>query len=75
MLANLPSAQLPDGRLSTVKVWPTAFSGITFLTRPERVFGANDRVRVAVCGLKSRGKDHVDAFSRVPLVYPDYEIG
>src|SRR5437870_2506379 len=46
----------------------TAFSGITFLPRPERVFGANDRVRVAVCGLKNRGKDHLDAFSRVPNV-------
>src|SRR5258706_3091397 len=46
----------------------SAFSGITFLTQPERVFGANDRVRVAVCGLKSRGKDHLDAFSRVPNV-------
>src|SRR5213593_1590647 len=46
----------------------SAFSGITFLTRPERVFGANDRVRVAVCGLKGRGKDHMDAFSRVPNV-------
>src|ERR1044071_3562715 len=46
----------------------TAFTGITFLTRPERVFGANDRVRVAVCGLKSRGKEHLDAFSRVPNV-------
>src|SRR5712692_978636 len=44
------------------------YSGITFLTRPERVFGANDRVRVAVCGLRNRGKDHVDAFSRVPNV-------
>jgi predicted dehydrogenase len=46
----------------------SAWSGITFLTRPERVFGANDRVRVAVCGLKNRGKDHLDAFSRVPNV-------
>jgi len=46
----------------------SALSGITFLTRPERVFGANDRVRVAVCGLKSRGKDHVNALSRVPNV-------
>jgi len=45
-----------------------ALGGITFLTRPERVFGANDRVRVAVVGLKSRGKDHLDAFSRVPNV-------
>src|SRR5712664_3834691 len=46
----------------------SAYSGITFLTRPERVFGANDRVRVAVCGLNGRGKDHLDAFSRVPNV-------
>src|SRR5256885_14500721 len=45
-----------------------AFSGLTFVARPERVFGANDRVRVAVCGLNSRGKDHLDAFSRVPNV-------
>src|SRR6202043_4025403 len=45
-----------------------AYTGLTFLTRPERVFGANDRVRVAVCGLRNRGKDHLDAFSRVPNV-------
>src|ERR1700738_4269222 len=44
------------------------YTGLTFLTRPERVFGANDRVRVAVCGLRSRGKDHLDAFSRIPNV-------
>src|SRR5439155_14899664 len=46
----------------------SAIGGITFLTRPERVFGANDRVRVAVCGLRSRGKDHLDALARVPNV-------
>jgi predicted dehydrogenase len=45
-----------------------ALSGLTFLPRPERVFGANDRVRVAVCGLHGRGKDHLDAFARVPNV-------
>src|SRR6185295_2970965 len=45
-----------------------ALSGITFITRPERVFGANDRVRVAVCGLNGRGKDHLQAFARVPNV-------
>jgi predicted dehydrogenase len=44
------------------------FTGLTFLTRPERVFGANDRVRVGVCGLNSRGKDHLDAFARIPNV-------
>jgi len=47
----------------------TALSGITFLARPERVFGANDRVRVAVCGLHLRGKDHLAGFSRVPNVH------
>ncbi len=46
----------------------SAVTGLTFLTRPERVFGANDRVRVAVCGLRGRGKDHLDAFARVPNV-------
>src|SRR6266513_2365157 len=44
------------------------FTGLTFLTRPDRVFGANDRVRVGVCGLRTRGKDHLDAFARVPNV-------
>src|ERR1700730_18576978 len=44
------------------------YAGLTFLTRPERVFGANDRVRVAVCGLRNRGKDHLDGFSHVPNV-------
>jgi predicted dehydrogenase len=42
-----------------------ALSGITFLPRPERIFGANDRVRIAICGLHGRGKDHIDAFSHV----------
>jgi predicted dehydrogenase len=45
-----------------------AFGGITFLAHPERVFGANDRVRVAVCGLHGRGKDHISAFSHVSNV-------
>jgi len=45
-----------------------ALSGIKFVAHPERVLGANDRVRVAVCGLHGRGKDHLDGFSRVPNV-------
>src|ERR1700730_15263828 len=44
------------------------YTGLTFLTQPERVFGANDRVRVAVCGLRNRGKAHLEGFSRVPNV-------
>ncbi len=42
-----------------------AYTGITFLAKPERVFGANDRVRVAVCGLHGRGMDHVEGFRAV----------
>ena len=45
-----------------------AVSGITFLSRPERVFGASDRVRVAICGLHGRGKDHIAGFSHVPNI-------
>src|SRR5215471_19283573 len=45
-----------------------ALNGITFLVHPERVFGANDRVRVAVCGLHGRGKDHMSAFSHLSNV-------
>src|SRR5579864_1351642 len=35
---------------------------------PERVLGANDRVRLAVCGLRGRGMDHIKRFSQVPGV-------
>src|SRR5580700_6862843 len=43
-------------------------SGIAFIAHPERILGANDRVRLAICGLHGRGKDHLDGFSRVPNV-------
>lgn len=36
--------------------------------RPERVLGANDRVRVAVCGLHGRGMDHVRSYSKLKNV-------
>src|SRR6516225_1095589 len=38
------------------------------LLHPERVLGANDRIRLAVCGLRGRGMDHVKRFSQVPGV-------
>jgi len=31
-----------------------------------RVMGANDRVRVAICGVRGRGQDHIHGFARVP---------
>src|SRR5271169_6045743 len=45
-----------------------ALGGISFLAHPERVFGANDRVRVAICGIRGRGMDHVKAYSKIPNV-------
>lgn len=45
-----------------------ALGGITFLAHPERVFGANDRVRVAICGLHGRGGDHLHNYSQIPNV-------
>ncbi len=43
-----------------------ALGGITYLTHPERVFGANDRVRVAICGVRGRGWDHVQEYAKIP---------
>src|SRR5581483_7106198 len=45
-----------------------AMRGVTFVTHPERVFGANDRVRVAVIGLHGQGWSHVEEYSRMPNV-------
>jgi predicted dehydrogenase len=42
-----------------------ALGGVTFLAHPERVFGANDRVRVAICGLHGRGRDHLHNYSQI----------
>jgi len=42
-----------------------ALSGVSFFTRPERIFGANDRVRVAVCGVHGRGFDHVQNYAKI----------
>ena len=45
-----------------------AAGGLVFVTRPERVLGANDRVRVAVVGLHGRGFDHVRNYAQIPNV-------
>src|SRR5215469_324224 len=31
-----------------------------------RILGANDRVRVAICGVRGRGHDHIRGFANVP---------
>ena len=42
-----------------------ALGRITFISQPQRVFGANDRVQVAIIGLNGRGGDHIKGFSRL----------
>jgi predicted dehydrogenase len=45
-----------------------ALGGITFISRPGRIFAASDRVRLAVCGVRGRGWDHVEGFCKLPNV-------
>ncbi len=45
-----------------------AVTGMALLAHPERVLGASDRVRVAVCGLHGRGGNHLAGFSRLANV-------
>jgi len=41
-------------------------AGAATLALGGRVLGANDRVRVAICGLRGRGNDHLHGFAHVP---------
>ena len=45
-----------------------ALGGISFFTKPERIFGANDRVRVAVVGIHGQGKSHIHQYSKMENV-------
>ena len=40
----------------------------TLALKPHSVLGANDRVRVAICGTRGRGVDHIHGFNKVPNV-------
>src|SRR6185312_8086457 len=42
-----------------------ALGGLGLLARPQSVLGANNRVRVAICGLHGRGMDHVHNYSKM----------
>src|SRR6516225_4192008 len=41
-------------------------AGAAALALGGRVLGANERVRVAICGTRGRGKDHIRGFAKVP---------
>ena len=45
-----------------------AASGAPAIASPHRILGANDRVRVAVCGVRGRGADHIKMAAQVPNV-------
>src|SRR5260370_31016460 len=40
--------------------------GAATLALGGKILGANDRVRVAICGVRGRGNDHLRGFARVP---------
>lgn len=39
-----------------------------------RVIGANDRIRMAVCGINGRGKDHIQGFAKIENVEVSYLV-
>src|SRR5258708_8699412 len=41
-------------------------AGAAALALSGKILGANDRVRVAICGVRGRGNDHLHGFTRVP---------
>ena len=47
---------------------PGGASGGLAISSPRGVLGANDRVRVAVCGIRGRGFDHVKFAAQIPNV-------
>jgi predicted dehydrogenase len=54
--------------LARAETGPVVPGGLAPAARPERMLGANDRVRVAVCGIRNRGFDHVEAYSHLENV-------
>ncbi len=46
----------------------TALGGIGLMGGAQKILGANDRVRLAVCGVRGRGFDHIKGFSKIPGV-------
>ncbi|MDQ2775773.1 MAG: Gfo/Idh/MocA family oxidoreductase [Acidobacteriota bacterium] len=46
----------------------TSVSVAAMAVGSQRILGANDRVRVAICGLHGRGGDHLDNYAKIPNV-------
>jgi predicted dehydrogenase len=50
----------------------TGAAALATAASARRVLGANDRIRVAVCGLRGRGWDHVKGYQHIPGVEVAY---
>jgi len=61
------SGQITEGVLEKPTI-VAALTGISFITEPQRVFGANDRVRIGVCGLRGQGFAHIEEYARIANV-------
>jgi predicted dehydrogenase len=64
----MPEEEKKERRLFEKGASAAALTGISFITAPQRVFGANDRVRVGVCGLRGQGFAHIEEYARIPNV-------
>ncbi|MBZ5513871.1 MAG: Gfo/Idh/MocA family oxidoreductase [Acidobacteriia bacterium] len=53
---------------SATGVGLAALGGATLIAHPERVLGANDRVRICVVGLHGQGWAHVEQYSKLEAV-------
>jgi predicted dehydrogenase len=60
----MPSPTNQITRRSTL----AALGGAAFLAQPQRILGANDRVRVALCGVRGRGNDHLKNYAKLSNV-------
>jgi predicted dehydrogenase len=64
-LMSAPKASRRDFLKATSAGVAGAALGVT-ATSYAGIVGANDRVRVAICGVRGRGNDHIRGFPRVP---------
>lgn len=55
-------------RRTFLKASVTAVAGLATASSTKRVLGANDRIRIAVIGLRGRGWDHVKGYHSIPGV-------
>jgi hypothetical protein len=65
--SNAKAASMTIERREFLKTTGKAITaGAAALALGGKILGANDRVRVAICGVRGRGTDHIKGFPRVP---------